>query len=310
MLQKHMPLTNASGWVGAALGSDMVGPLLLVAYPSGNKVVSSFRVASDYVSPPVYSGNATLSMQPIAAGTKVTADSLTYTFVCSGCITGSVLSFSADEPGDVFGWAISTTRVARPSSSSSPLNFHEAGYGDYGMNFTLAKSAQYSQWAAMASGNSSGAEPSSYPVPVASSAASSVPVATGSSSPKPHSCSKKGSGTVSAISQLQSGSVSAAPNDIGSSPSSAESGAAAGTGNAPVPAAPAPPSASGASGAGAGAGGFGTGAGSSAPPFGGFPGFGGHHHHHHPNPNFTLPTPGNGMPQKYHVGGGAARLRS
>ncbi|KAF2236065.1 iron reductase domain protein, partial [Viridothelium virens] len=148
--QLHAPLTNGSGWVGADLGAPMVNELLIVAWPSGNRVISSFREATAYASPPVYNGNLSVSMLPIAKGTTVTKNSMTYTFVCQGCITNTIASFSSSDSGTVFGWALSTDVVPNPSRSASALNFHSAGYGDYGVNLTMAKSAQYAQWAALA----------------------------------------------------------------------------------------------------------------------------------------------------------------
>src|SRR3990170_3051923 len=43
--QLTFPTPNGAGWGGISLTDDMVGPLLLAEWPSGNEVVSSFRVA-------------------------------------------------------------------------------------------------------------------------------------------------------------------------------------------------------------------------------------------------------------------------
>lgn len=94
-------------------------------------------------------------MSTIEKGTYVNSTHFSYTFLCSGCITGDVLSFSNTATGGVFGWAYSDSAVTTPSSVSSALSYHSAGYGEFAVNFTIAESAQYSTWAAMASTSSS-----------------------------------------------------------------------------------------------------------------------------------------------------------
>ncbi|KAI9689888.1 MAG: hypothetical protein M1822_009770 [Bathelium mastoideum] len=279
--QLHAPITNGSGWVGADLGAPMVNELLIVAYSSGNQVVSSLREATAYANPPVYSGNTSISLLPIAKGTAINSQGLTFTFVCRGCITNSELSFSSSDSGTVFGWAISTDKVATPSSPSSALNFHAAGYGDYGVNLTEAKSAQYAQWAALASAasnstsNSTGASTGSATGPSSVLAGSAIPsssatsaagatsapssVAAGAPAPSSTgSCHKHKKG-----SKPQTGSVTAVP--IGDAVSVASSSSVA------LPTAPS----SSASGAGVGAG-------AGAVPFA-------HRHHHHHHHNGTVP---------------------
>ena len=286
--QLHAPLANSSGWVGADLGADMVNQLLIVAYPSGNRVVSSFREASAYANPPVYRGNHSLSMIPIAKGTAVTKTDFTYTFLCRGCITNDILSFSPTESGTVFGWAFSNTAVASPSSPSSVLNFHSAGYGDYGVQLSKAKSANYAQWAALAlnstsTGAGSGAGSSTGPSSVLRGSA--IPSASSSSGSK-GSCNKKPG-------QGQTGSVSTTPSPANNAESSQPEAAAPSSAASQT----APSAASGSSGAGTGA--------------GLFP----HHRHHHHHHNGSFPGSsgtlfggvGVDRPRHFHVGGGAAR---
>jgi len=80
---------------------------------------------------------------------------MSYTFLCSGCITGTALSFSANATDPTIGWAISSKAVTNPSSSSgATLQYHDVGYGDFGLDLTSAKSASYASWASMA-GNTS-----------------------------------------------------------------------------------------------------------------------------------------------------------
>ncbi|KAL1304900.1 hypothetical protein AAFC00_003818 [Neodothiora populina] len=144
------PVTDDKGWAGFDLGATMTGPLLVVAWPNSGEVVASFRKAGGYVTPPVYSGNG-VSMMPIEKGTFVNSTHFSYTFLCRGCITGDSLSFPKTSSGSVFGWAYSDAAVTNPSSQNSALSYHSAGFGEFDLNFTSARSAQYSTWAAMAS---------------------------------------------------------------------------------------------------------------------------------------------------------------
>ena len=277
--QLHAPLQNGSGWIGADLGAPMVNELLIVAYPSGSKVVSSFRKASAYANPPVYSGNLSLALLPIAKGTSVTGNSFTYTFVCQGCITNTAMSFSSTEAGTVFGWALSNITVATPSSPSSPLNFHTHGYGDYGVNLTEAKSPNYAQWAALAT-NSTGTSTGAATRPSGVLAGSAIPSKNPSSGAGSCHKGKKGK-------KGQTGSVVAAPapaEEAQSTPTGAASQSA-------------PTSTSG------------EGVGAGFP----FPHHYHHHHHHHHNgtgPGFNGSFFGGldeSKPRHFHVGGGAAR---
>jgi cellobiose dehydrogenase (acceptor) len=56
---------------------------------------------------------------------------------------------------NVLGWALSETALTNPTSSSSALNYHDAGFGAFGMTTADAKSADYDTWAAMATGSNS-----------------------------------------------------------------------------------------------------------------------------------------------------------
>lgn len=61
-------------------------------------------------------------MSTIDNGTFVNSTHFSYTFLCSGCITGDSLTFSDDETGTVFGWAYADTAVTTPSDTSSDLS--------------------------------------------------------------------------------------------------------------------------------------------------------------------------------------------
>ena len=125
--QMTFPLTSAGGWGGIALADDMVGPLLLAAWPNGNAVESSFRLAStEDASPPVANGN--FSVVPIPSGTSVNASSMSFTFLCQNCID-SKLGFAAGNTLGTFGmaWALAGKPVSNPADAATELSFHDKG---------------------------------------------------------------------------------------------------------------------------------------------------------------------------------------
>lgn len=145
------PVTE--GWGGVSLGGSMSGHLLVVAWPNGEEIVGSLREAASYATPPVYAGDATLS--PISAGTFVNSTAFSYTFLCSGCITGDSKSFLANATSSIIGWAYSDSAVTTPSDATSVLTYHSAGFGLYGASISASQSADYATWAAMASASNS-----------------------------------------------------------------------------------------------------------------------------------------------------------
>lgn len=78
-----------------------------------------------------------------------------YTFLCSGCITGTALSFSTNTSEPTIGEAISSKAATNPpSSSSATLQYHDIGYSDFSLDLSSAKSTYYASWAALASNTS------------------------------------------------------------------------------------------------------------------------------------------------------------
>ncbi|KAK9772253.1 putative Glucose-methanol-choline oxidoreductase N-terminal domain-containing protein [Seiridium cardinale] len=148
--QMVVPLTDSAGWGAIALGPGMTGRLLLVAWPNGDEVVSSFRYTSAYSNPDVYT-NTTLSALPIANGTFVNSTHMTYTFVCETCVIGGSTTFDFSDGTGALGFAVSSSNPTTPSDSSSALVYHDVGANIYVANFTAAESAQYETWASWAS---------------------------------------------------------------------------------------------------------------------------------------------------------------
>lgn len=146
--QLVVPLNGTAGWAGVSFGEHMVGPLLLAAWQNAGSVMSSFRHASAYAQPPIYS-NTSISMSPIPDGTFVNSTHASLTFVCAGCVDAA-LSFAPGASETVMAYAISYTSPQNPGSAAANLSFHGAGYGQFTVLLSDAQSPDYESWAALA----------------------------------------------------------------------------------------------------------------------------------------------------------------
>lgn len=147
--QMVVPLTDGAGWGGVSLGGSMTDNLLFVAWPNGDDIVSSFRLASSYANPSVYTAT-TVNALPIANGTFVNSTHFSYTFLCSGCIVGGDTTFAATDETPVIGYAVSSSNPTTVSSSDSALVYHDTGAMEYGFAAADAQSASYATWASWA----------------------------------------------------------------------------------------------------------------------------------------------------------------
>ncbi|KAH7329906.1 putative cellobiose dehydrogenase [Rhexocercosporidium sp. MPI-PUGE-AT-0058] len=148
--QMTFPLTASGGWGGISLADDMVGPLLLAAWPDGNTVQSSFRLAStEDASPPVATGS--FSVVPIPSGTSVNGTSMSFTFLCKNCID-SKLGFAAGNTLGTFGmgWALAGKPVSDPASAATELSFHDKGFDEFDAQLNAARSPLFGEWALLA----------------------------------------------------------------------------------------------------------------------------------------------------------------
>ena len=130
----------------------MTGNLLITAWPNDGKIISSFREATGYTNPAVTEGDFTMSTIP--EGTYVNDTAFSYTFLCSNCISADDplkgLVIYEDPAVNVMGWAYSDKALTDPTSASAALNYHDAGFGMFGLPMANATSADYPKWAALA----------------------------------------------------------------------------------------------------------------------------------------------------------------
>ncbi|KAJ4295201.1 hypothetical protein N0V90_007211 [Kalmusia sp. IMI 367209] len=143
----QLSANTLTGWAGASFTGSMLNAMLLVAWPNGDEIVSSLRVATNYALPKVIDGP---TLQTIASSTNETGFS--YTFLCKNCITTdtTINSLNVTAETSVFGWAIATTTgPSTPSSPGSSIQQHDT-FGLYGVDIANAKSADFASWAALA----------------------------------------------------------------------------------------------------------------------------------------------------------------
>ncbi|OQO04051.1 hypothetical protein B0A48_10694 [Cryoendolithus antarcticus] len=145
-------LSSGAGYGGISHGSGMTGNLLLVAWPNGNKITTSFRYATGYVLPDVYTGNATLTQ--ISATVNSTTMELIYR--CQNCWTwsqggvdASNIPSTASGANLALGWAAHTALPVTPSDPASSFDQHV--YYDIAVgSVATARNSAYSSWAAKA----------------------------------------------------------------------------------------------------------------------------------------------------------------
>ncbi|KAL8416041.1 hypothetical protein RB596_006557 [Gaeumannomyces avenae] len=142
-----------TGWCGVSHGQSgqMIGALLLMAWPHNGEVLTSFRFATGYSMPDVYTGNAKLTQ----ISSKITDTYFEVAYRCTDCLAWN-------EGGDT-GKATTSGGflvLGRASGSQTPGNaacpnritfgFHDTGFGQYGASLEGVANPSYSSWAALA----------------------------------------------------------------------------------------------------------------------------------------------------------------
>ncbi|WYZ46704.1 hypothetical protein EsH8_IX_000929 [Colletotrichum jinshuiense] len=140
--QMVVPISEKGNWGAVSLKGGMLNGLLFVAWADGEDIKTSFRLGSAYANPDVYTATE-VTATPIANGTFVNSTHFSYTFLCEGCINDKT-SLTGDSP--ILGWAYSDTSPSPASDSTAALNYHSAGFGQFGLDIASAKSAKFEQW--------------------------------------------------------------------------------------------------------------------------------------------------------------------
>ncbi|CAI6314361.1 unnamed protein product [Periconia digitata] len=135
---------KGTGWSGVSLGGGMLNKLLIVAWPNGQSIVSSFRKTASYGSPPL-STTPTTIFHPIANGTYTNATHWTYTFLCSSCILADGTTFAASDTAPGFGWAVNPAAPDLKTNPAAQVKKHTA-QGQVKVDFAAARSESFELW--------------------------------------------------------------------------------------------------------------------------------------------------------------------
>ncbi|KAJ5822840.1 Cellobiose dehydrogenase cytochrome [Penicillium robsamsonii] len=141
--------TNATftGWCGVSLGGTMTDSLLLLAYPNGEDILTSFRYTTEYHKPDVYTGNAKLTQ--ISSAINATHYSLI--FRCSNCLQwtqGGASGNATTSAGLVnLGWVQSFAAPGNPGCPSDiSLHYHDNGHNIWAATLKNAPNKSYTDW--------------------------------------------------------------------------------------------------------------------------------------------------------------------
>ncbi|KAL1840629.1 hypothetical protein VTJ49DRAFT_280 [Mycothermus thermophilus] len=140
------------GYCGLSHGQvgQMTQSLLLVTWAYENNVYTSFRYATGYTLPGLYTGDATLTQLSV----NVTDDSYELIYRCQNCFSwdqdGSTGSATTSEGYLVLGRAASRTGVVGPTCpDTATFGFHDNGFGQWGAQLEGATHEEYAEWASL-----------------------------------------------------------------------------------------------------------------------------------------------------------------
>lgn len=162
-----------------SLGGPMTNALLLTAWPYEDEVLTSFRFATGYVAPSLYTGDATLTQ----ISSKVEETQYTAIFRCQNCLSwsqgGATGSASTSSGLLVLGWANAFPAPSDPECASE-ANFvqHDNGEGIFGATIdSNAANPSYTDWVELATATITGS--CGEATPTTTSSSTTVPTATG-----------------------------------------------------------------------------------------------------------------------------------
>ncbi|KAL2178314.1 cellobiose dehydrogenase [Thermothelomyces heterothallicus CBS 202.75] len=140
-------------WCGISHGQSgqMTQALLLVAWASEDTVYTSFRYATGYTLPGLYTGDAKLTQ----ISSSVSEDSFEVLFRCENCFSwdqdGTKGNVSTSNGNLVLGRAAAKDGVTGPTCpDTAEFGFHDNGFGQWGAVLEGATSDSYEEWAKLA----------------------------------------------------------------------------------------------------------------------------------------------------------------
>ncbi|KAI0445879.1 fungal cellulose binding domain-containing protein [Xylaria telfairii] len=174
--------TTLTGWCGISLAGPMTNSLLLMAYPYKNQVLTSFRYATGYDNPEVYTGNAKLTQ----ISSTVNSTHYSVIFRCQNCLSwdhgGATGSVSTSAGFLVLGWCNAFPSPGNPSCADTvSIVQHDNGQSIFGASLdSNVANPSYSQWAAKATATVTGScGTTTTPTSTPTAAPTGVPVPSG-----------------------------------------------------------------------------------------------------------------------------------
>ena len=147
-----VPRAASGTWGGISHTSGMTNGLILLTWVDGTDIKTSFRYATGYVAPDIYTGNATLT--PISTNINDTYYEMTYR--CEGCwkwsqdgADGSQIPATTASAQQLVGWAQATNAPTTPSDDDSAIQQH-AYDGIFGADVASARNTAYTSWISLA----------------------------------------------------------------------------------------------------------------------------------------------------------------
>ncbi|PHH55190.1 Cellobiose dehydrogenase [Ceratocystis fimbriata CBS 114723] len=151
ILKCGSPNGKGTGWCGVSLGGPMTQTLMLVAYPNGEDVLTTFRYATGYTMPDLYTGDAKLTQ----ISSTITDTGFELIFRCENCLAwnqnGQSGKATTSKKTLTLGWAHGYESPTTPECSDNiGLSQHDSASIFGGAFSDDAASAQYTTWSALA----------------------------------------------------------------------------------------------------------------------------------------------------------------
>ncbi|KAI0888791.1 carbohydrate-binding module family 1 protein [Annulohypoxylon maeteangense] len=173
--------TTTNAWCGISFGGTMTNSLLLMAWPYEDQVLTSFRFATGYSAPAVYTGNATLTQ----ISSTIDENHFSVIFRCQNCFSwdqdGATGSASTSSGTLLLGWASSLKAPTNPACPADiALQFHSNGDSLYNANLdSAAANPSYTEWVSKATATVTGSCGTTTPTTTTSVSTTTTTSATG-----------------------------------------------------------------------------------------------------------------------------------
>ncbi|KAI0427264.1 fungal cellulose binding domain-containing protein [Xylaria sp. FL1042] len=150
--------TTLTGWCGISLAGPMTNSLLIMAYPYQDEILTSFRYATGYDLPDVYTGDAKLTQ----ISSTINSTHYSLIFRCQNCLSwdqdGATGSASTSAGFLVLGWCNAFPSPDNPSCPDQVgIVQHDNGQSIFGAVLdSNAANPSYTQWASKATATVTG----------------------------------------------------------------------------------------------------------------------------------------------------------